>query len=207
MRNPVIRKILFIDLCDTLYPENTTIGFIDNFYEEGAKLSRSRIVKIISKLIFYLTKYDLLRYFYIRKLYGVPRVRLLKDAQDYIDKLIPNEKILKLIGEYKKEGAELYLISASLDPIVEVVAKKFEFTSYFSSSLLYENNGLCLGKLHSDILGEKHTIISKFRKENHNIAFITDNYSDSVCIDLCDDFYAVIPKNKKQNFGKIKTLN
>lgn len=201
------KKALLVDLCDTLYPENTTIGFVNNLVKNRYILSNSKIFKLISKVLFIVTRIDLLRKIYVGKLNNYQRDDLLRAAEVYLNQLKPNTKILKIIEQHRKDGFDLILVSASLDPIVEMASRKFGFTSFYSSKLGYDNECRCTGILVDDLLGNKLNTIKEIKKNYTELIFLTDNKSDYSCEILCEHFYAVVPKNKKRDFWNNKKIN
>ena len=202
-----IKKIVLVDLCDTLYPCNTTIGFINWISgNKHKKILSSVIIKCISRLIYSLTKFDLIRFIYIKKINGYSRKDLVDLAGAYIESLVPNELIIDIVNDYKRKGYCIYIISASLDVIVESATNKLNYSGFKASELNYID-GKATGKLRNDLLGNKNILIKKFKEDCDELIFITDNFSDSNCIDLCNEFYAVIPRNKRTTFWNSKQIN
>jgi len=201
------KKILLVDLCDTLYPHNTTVGFV-NFVTGGKskKILSLFIMKVISKLIYYLTKFDLVRYLYLKNLKGYSRTELLQLADAYITTLCPNEIITNIVDDYKQKGYFIYIVSASLDVIVESATHKLDYCGFKASELDFIDEK-ATGKLRKDLLSCKDVFIKDLQKKCDSLVFITDNLSDSNCIEYCNEFYAVIPKNKSTNSWKSKKIN
>ncbi|MCD9475606.1 hypothetical protein [Photobacterium phosphoreum] len=201
-----MKKLLLIDVCDTLYPENTTVGFINYISKKNDNFGRLKIIKIINSLLYKLIGVDIIRYKLIQSIKGYSKLELINFSKKYIDSMTPNIDILSLMGEYKCKGYELYFLSASLDVVVEVISDKYQAVS-FSSSKLKFNNDISEGVLNKDLLGNKNKILNELSKEYNKITFITDNKSDSNCINLCDEFIAVIPKGKANDLAYWRKFN
>lgn len=199
-------KILLVDLCDTFYPCNTTMGFISFVTKKESLIVNSFILKIISAFIFKVTKLDIKRSLYLKKLKGKTRNELCHLADSYIETLTPNEVVFQKIKEYQDIQYKVFIISASLEPIVKSVVSKFQFDGYESTTINYHNDK-CTGGISKDLLGNKSNIVKKIKADNEEVIFITDNFSDHTCIEYCDQFYAVIPIGKKESFWERKNVN
>lgn len=198
-------KILLVDLCDTFYPCNTTMGFISYVIKRDSLIVNSYYLKVISSIIFKILKIDIKRLLYLKKIKGKTKRELSHLADSYIETLTPNEEVIQKIKEYQDLGYKVIIVSASLDPIVKSVVSKFGFDGYESTTIGYSND-LCTGKIIKDLLGNKATIVRKIKEANNRVVFITDNMSDDTCIEYCDKFYAVIPKGKRETFWERKNV-
>lgn len=196
-------KILLVDLCDTFYPCNTTMGFITYVIKRDSLIIRSYYLKIISSIIFKMLKIDIKRLLYLKKLKGKTKKELSYLADSYIETLTPNDEVFQKIKEYQDLEYKVVIVSASLEPIVKSVVSKFGFDGYESTTIDYSND-LCTGRIIKDLLGNKANIVRKIQEVNDRVVFITDNMSDHTCIEYCDKFYAVIPKGKNETFWKRK---
>lgn len=202
-------SVLFVDICDTLYPKNTTVGFIYYIMEindiKKPGFINNKIFKFINSLIYKLFKKDLCRNILISKLKGFSKSELDFYASSYIRTLKPNKIIVEMIDNYINLGFDLEFHSASLDPVVLAVNEKFN-ARYSSSSLLLYNKDICQGILKLDRLGKKENEILKSSKKYSKSIFITDNKSDYLCYKYCDEFIAVIPKDKSSIFWDKKDV-
>ncbi|WP_279145511.1 hypothetical protein [Photobacterium carnosum] len=203
------KKIVFVDICDTLYPYNTTIGFIMFVCEiKNIRIScvyKNKIIKGINSLLYKLFKVDLIRKVFVRKLKGIRLKELDILAKEYVNKLNENKSIILLVNKYKSEGYEIQFHSASLEPVVSAVSEKFKASKY-SASLLSSVQGICSGKIIFDNLGNKYSSILEEKNKAERCVFITDNKSDSNCVEICDEFIAIIPKGKSKKFWENKNV-
>ncbi|WP_318489698.1 hypothetical protein [Photobacterium leiognathi] len=202
-------SVLFVDICDTLYPENTTVGFINYVMtlnnKKNPKYINNKFFKIINSIIYKIFDIDIYRKILISNLKGFSDSELCSYAESYIRTLKPNKTIVEMVDNYIKLGFVLEFHSASIDPVVSVVSELFN-AKYSSSSLLSYENNICQGILRLDRLGKKEEEILKSSKKYNKSIFITDNKSDYVCHKYCDKFIAVIPKNKSSLFWDKKDV-
>lgn len=172
--------MIILDLCGTLYDSNTTMEFIKFIHPKRYILIRNPFFRILGKISHSLG-FDLIRFCCIKTLSGYKKETLLKIAEEFFEKKLKHQKIdfthIKL-NEFKKQNQEIMILSATIDPIAEVVAKRLE-VKFLSSKLEYNYDNKCTGKLKKDLLGRKHLHINK------NIeTIITDNKDDLEIIKL-----------------------
>lgn len=176
-----------IDLCDTLIKGNTTFIFLDHFFKNKPlynvyrKLSRLFIFKLFFKALA-LIKFDANRKIAIFFLRGVDKNILQENANFLVQhSFVFEEDIIAVIKKCKSNKIPVYIVSASLDVIVEAVAKKFG-VQYISSSLDFNAN-ICTGKLKQDLLYTKELFFTKGSKKYTGIdleqlVFVSDNVQD-----------------------------
>ena len=108
-----------------------------------------------------------------------------EDIRDYIKELQENK------------DNRLILVSATLDCIASVVAKKLKIVDVLSTSLCYEKS-YCLGKIREDLLGNKLKILKKHRIMPLYDVMITNDYSDIDVIFQSRKSYVVVENNIKR---------
>lgn len=172
------KKIAIVDVCHTLYQENTTIGFIN--YISGTsyrvKLLRLWAIKAFFIILGRVIKKDLYRILYVRSLKGRSRTELYRLALSYHDNIlrnIKNDSVYSLIVD-NREFFNYRLCSASLDIIISAIVEKNDLfdKEYKSSKLEYDRYDVCTGRLACDLLGKK---AAEFDTPDW---VITDNISD-----------------------------
>lgn len=196
-----MNKLAVFDICDTLYPENTTVGFVK--YSVSIKniyyiLFNNKFIKILNYIIHKLFGRDIIRTILIGNLQGINKTNLSQSAACYISQLKVNRKIEDMLLQYKKDGYDVILCSATLDIVANEIQKHYGLTSAFSSKLQFKED-YCQGFLKYDLLGKKEKVFKEFIKKYDRVEFVTDNFSDANCIQFCDKFIAVIPKGKDKN--------
>lgn len=183
---------------------NTTFAFIDFLAAQHVVSSfyvtMIRTLKIPMVLLGRLLRYDIYRYLYIHSLKGL-QLRVLLDFSEsfYLQVLSKNEipGVMALFSTYIKRSVDtdVILSSASLDCIVQVIAKHLGVGHYFSSELEYVG-GVCRGRLGLDFLGKKHEL----QYENLQCV-VTDNKSDLQLLMLANE-KVVVSKVKDISFWR-----
>lgn len=198
-----MKKVLYLDVCGTLYDSNTTFDFL-TFFLSGRKLKlikyirSSSLCKILNKLSLMIFRKDLIRIFAIRMLKGYSKDILKDNAINFITTLKIIQPVIIEVESKKKEIDEVILLSASLDFIVESVCDINKFDSYHSTLLEYKN-GICTGRMKRDLLWSKHDIISHSLYHDLHKTFITDNITDYPSSFFVEEFIPVIKKTKTKD--------
>lgn len=197
------RNIVF-DICGTLFEANTTNDFIyfisrKNIFNKLIFTSRSVFIfNIFLKKIF---KVNLLRKYYLYGLKGYTYEELLILAEKFYEDFLTNHKIKythDLLYKVKESGARVFLASATISPVCEVIAKKLGVDDFVSSNLEFEN-GVSTGKLVLNLAGKK---LKKLNLESIELV-ITDNVSDISLIMKAEKVIVVTKKPKKESWDKL----
>ncbi|MEX9950244.1 haloacid dehalogenase-like hydrolase [Providencia alcalifaciens] len=196
-----MKKILLLDICGTITEKNTTIDFIKSL---GHDLPPYK--KIFGRVLWRVFKIDYLRREYIKKLFGYENEYLKIKSQEYINNLYYDEVVIKYVYYLKNNGFDIYLISASLDIITSSISNKFGFNCLISSELDFNEN-LCSGKLKSDALDKKESMISDDIFESRNITcIISDNFGDYQLMKMCTYPFAISRNNNAERYWKDKNI-
>ena len=99
--------------------------------------------------------------------------------------------------EAKRPTNELILVSGTIDPIAETVAKKMGIQHYISSSLKYHNN-ICEGKLEYDALRKKSEYLTTLNIQKPYTLVITDNPGDVSLIESAQEATIILYNNLKR---------
>ncbi len=177
-------KLVFFDVCDTLYNENTTFGFLEYYFSDGIRSSLLKIRKIyIIKAMNYLSvklfNYDLVRHVGIFMLRNEVRKDLVCKAEQYVADILEykkNREVHSLLDHCRKEKKEIVLLSGSLDFIIEAIAKSLDVPVYYATTLR-QRKGIVLGSVDVDLLGNKKFVIDKYFS-GIPYMLVTDNLSD-----------------------------
>jgi phosphoserine phosphatase len=206
-------SIVFFDLCETLYDVNTTFSFLDFFFDNNKKykffrfISKLKVSKLLNYILIEFFHFDIIRTFAIRFLKNISVSELKYELPKYLD-LIKEKKIEvsnNLLLEAINSKSEIYLISASLDFIVDFFEKLNGFTGSVSTTLEVIDDRFT-GLIKRDLLGNKDIEIKRILKKNKKSYFITDNLSDANCINIVD-YFVVISKKKNLSFWKNKNVS
>lgn len=172
-------SIKVFDVCGTLYNSNTTMDFCEYrnkkvIERRMLKLSKTILGRVISKIVYAIFNYDLIRSLHIKSLRGVHKRDLEADAVDFVDFYLEdkkNQQIHDILASCNKES--VMLATATIGPVAIAISNKLGGFKYISTSLNYDDNGICLGSLDSDLLGNKASFF-----DNNLELVVTDNKSD-----------------------------
>ncbi|MEZ8046051.1 hypothetical protein AB6C46_18490 [Vibrio sp. 10N.237.312.C02] len=197
-----MNKVLLLDLCGTFYKSNTTFDFL-SYYLSGYKrfvykyIFRSVPFRCFCKIYLSFFGKDIFRYSCVYLLRGDSFSNLEARASEFLETIELIDQVKNKLESIREEYDEIYFISASIDIIVKVAARKFLVNGYYSSTLqVREIDGVyCVsGFFERDLLFDKKSVINDCFKEA-KITFITDNRTDRPCLELCDKFIAVYKKD------------
>ncbi|SMG26003.1 HAD family hydrolase [Cedecea sp. NFIX57] len=196
--------IVAIDVCDTLVKGNTTFHFLDVLFQDDKrytffkKVKKNYLVRILLKILFKL-KFDINRRVAIKFLAGYTRDDLLGKADVFVREEFKFKKdVLNVIEYCKGNNIPVYLVSASLDFIVESISK-FLDVNWYASSLEY-SQGVCNGRINQDLLFSKAKIIQGIESQPNcdSLIFISDNIEDlKILSDLNYGFGYYSKKNSR----------
>jgi len=194
------------DICGTLYNSNTTMDFCEyqcknKSYQFILHLSKSIAGKVTNKILMKSFGYDFIRALHVKALKGLTKQTINNDATLFVNNYLENHKIdevHRLFDKYNKE--EIILVSATLEPIAQAIAKKLGDLKYFSTTLEYKKD-TCLGKIKNDLLGNKQNYF-----DGRELKFIiTDNKSDLKLCKMANEV-VIVSKKKNLNFWKNQDL-
>lgn len=118
-------------------------------------------------------------------------------------KPITNQEVISIINEWRGEGLNLLIASATIDPVAQAVSKALNIPNWQSSMLEYDERDICTGRLAEDMLARKKQMLER---KNHGGKFrsvITDNYSDADIIGQSDEAVLVQYRGKKNKWTEI----
>jgi phosphoserine phosphatase len=197
------------DLCDTLVAENTTVGFL-RFYAEatGATRLKRALRRWTSRRspFFYLgavahrlAGVDLGRRRMLAALAGEPRDSLREQADIYAGNLLKhggNEVVLEQLRELEEAGAEVIIVSSSIDIVVARIAARIG-TNYLASELEFAGER-CTGRLTRDLTGNKLAALDEAGMlSGRSVIVFTDNRTDRSLVHAADRATIIIPRGKK----------
>lgn len=177
------KRIVVFDVCGTLYASNTTIEFVIFHLIKNGKYLKAiffRILyyKILSFIAYRLFKYNL-RFNCIAALSSFTKSNIDVSAVAFFDEVLENKKNSKLLCLLKKyrdsDSYSIFLASASIDPIVSEIAKRFG-VGWVSSQLNYDYQNICVGSLLSDVTGDKSHVLNL----KYGLSVIDGFYSDNI---------------------------
>lgn len=200
--------LVVFDLCDTLYAENTTVGFIRHY----AAATRNREIEMSLRRwlnrkspVFYLgaaayrvAGYDIARKQLIAALAGETRERLVAIAGDYARALprVANAAVHERLERHRAAGDRIVLVSSSLDIVVEAVAALLQ--TEFTASTLHFSGDICTGRLARDLTGKKGAVVRELMAGAQNrLKVYTDNRSDRALVTMADEATIIVPRGTR----------
>lgn len=208
-------NIVLLDLCGTLYTPNTTFDFLNRYiypdsayYRNVKRIMGNILGKVTNKILFSVFHWDLYRILACRSLKGKSRESLLQLAEKYYSDVLMTsslEKVHQLLDIARANGNRIVMVSASLDFIVEVVARKLDIDEYYSSQLAYRD-GVCMGNFAVDLLGRKVELCSSKNIDLKATTVVTDNQSDALLVKGSDEAYIVSQKKHEDFWKKIEKV-
>lgn len=204
----VTLPLVVFDVCDTLYAENTTIGFLKWHYKTRPlrQLILSLLISRVSPirwgvaLVERAVLPELGRMLILQILRGETRDKLEDTADHYVAEALTlnrNEEIHRRLENHLRKGHEVVLVSNSLDVVVAAIAKSFSL-QYEASKLAF-NGDICLGRTTFNLAGRKHLIVKNLLASSgasRPLYVYTDNRSDLRLLAIADKPYVVIPQKQ-----------
>lgn len=192
-----MRKNIYFDVCGTLFNVNTTFHFIHWCHVRR----KNKVKALYCRFLLSVFGKALNRFFglSLRKCFfstikGESKSDLYALANQYIDVLLDNHKIKEIFDIFESLviNYNVILVSASIDPIINMLSERFNLECY-SSQLAYKQDKFT-GDFYYDLKGDKQAII---KNKDNNCAFYSDNLDDLPCAHFVDDYIYVIKKGKK----------
>jgi HAD superfamily phosphoserine phosphatase-like hydrolase len=208
-------ELVLFDVCDTLYAENTTAGFLRHFHECGGNRAYGvRQWMAASRLspFFYVgaaahrwLHYDLARTWLIRSLKGMKRDVLQEAGRTYVRDVLPlrlNPVVHERLEEHRRNGDRILLVSSSLDIVIAPVAELLGVE--WRSSELEFRDGRCTGRLGLDLTGRKQKVAEDLVRQGEargRLRVYTDNLSDLTLLKRADAPVVIIPAGRGKRAG------
>jgi len=184
--------INIFDVCGTLYSVNTTFAFIIFYHKHNgnytywlySKIMTSKLGKLLAMIFRFSSRKKLLN-----TLKGVSKTDLYLVSEFFYDEVLLKNQNLKIFSMFEKFDNKI-LLSASIDPVIKVIASRLN-CNYYSSRLKYDNTE-CIGVLDFDLKGNKASCI-----KTNIINVVTDNLDDTDIIKLAQESFLVAPSIKR----------
>ena len=189
-------RVYLFDVCGTLFCDDTTLGFLNYLCRE--KLGHRIFLGCISHrgsplrwglaLLERVTGRAWIRDLALLILKGWSRADLEARAHSYVEYLLAERRQPQpfQLFEQALSSAQVLLVSASLEPVVEALARRFGI-GFVASELAWDGL-LCRGHLERDISGQKAAaIVAKFGPDYIGLGChcVTDNFSDRSLLQQC----------------------
>lgn len=209
----MLTKLAVFDVCDTLFKSNTTFDFIRFVLETEQKSFKRLLFRLYTFkyspffILFYLiqkiNKKDVCKEQSLALLKGYSYDALCTLAQKFNKEVLDALKIEEthqLLETYKKAGCPVVLLSASIDPVIDVIAKEMGVQA-LSSKLSYSSKGVFEGRLAFEMTGKKQTKLEGFGySASTELTVVSDNFTDKTLMALAKDKYAVVYSTEARKY-------
>ena len=215
-----MKKLILTDVCDTLIDLNSTYDYIKflcnhNYWNKFLWfLLNNYYFKLFSYIFNKIARYDIhrnLTFYYFKNMKKTDLKEINQQFRKYY--LSKKTKVLDKIIEYKEEWNNVILVSASINPPIDMLWS-YLWVDYFSS-ILEEKWWVYTWRVINDLLWNKESLflskkldISKY----DNVLFYTDNLTDIWFITFIQklsknsNFYLIIKSEKIKN-KRLKLLH
>lgn len=205
-----VEKLLAVDVCGTLYQDNTTAGFVAQYvaqhglsylqYFAIAMCQRRHPVALFFVVLGKILGRDLHRITMVRLLRGASQDALRQTAIAYVDhlqhrKINPSHHLLE---QLRKQGWQPLLVSNSIEPVIAEIATRMQLP-YLCSQLDMPQQR-CSGRIIHDLTGKKREAIEAMISTSlDDIAFavMTDNQSDGDLLACANPAYVVASAGRR----------
>ncbi len=140
----------------------------------------------------------------------IPLARLNELADEFYQTEL-NDRITDKAKDYiknlKQRGYELILISNSVEPVVQAVAKNNDISRYFCTKLSVDADAVCTGKIDGELMYgqvKADTLIKLAKDESIDLSkstALSDHYSDVAMLQLVGEPVAVKPRILLEEFA------
>lgn len=204
------KTLVVFDVCDTLYKENTTFGFIrflhkDNlvFHVVDTVFSRRwSPIYVLLAVLYRMTGCDIARHAIVAWLRGWDPDRLRYEANCYVKALLADRVVVEThrrLHGHKADGDRVILVSASLDVVVAAIAAQLG-VDWRATSLEF-SGGRCTGRIGYDLTGRKADVAETLQvegAERTRLVVYTDNLSDCDLVKAADEAVIVLPRGRNR---------
>jgi len=184
-------RIAVFDVCGTITRTNNTFDFIRFVLVRGSVFRYGLLILIrLASSLFRLLRVrslsgrDLLRDAQVSLLRGYSPARITEMAERYVDDLftrrLMNDRILEALEREREQGRTLFLVSAAIDPPIAAIAGRLGIENFFCSELEVRD-GSYTGRLRTDLLGRKESILEKLSAsaDLQDSSVYSDNIEDA----------------------------
>jgi len=196
--------IAVFDLCDTLFAENTTVGFLRKVAaEEGA--TKRALQRWLGNPLFFLVGAiaqrlgrDLARERLVASLAGLSRDRIDELARRYAASLVAsggNQAVLGRLEAHRQAGDRVVILSSSLAPVVEAIAAALGVEG-FGSTLGFTPDERCTGRITNDLTGAKPALARQLQRDGERLVAYSDNRTDEALLRAADQGFVILPAGR-----------
>lgn len=194
------------DICGTLYKSNTTYDFLKFYLKNHNTLKYLLFIslfslpaKVVWKLFYFFKKDKLIRAIFINFFKNEPVNKIEQSAVLFVEKILPGKKIEQvhrlLEKSRAKSNAEIWLVSASVTPVVKAIASKLNVKNFLASELEIKK-GTFTGQILRDLESRKDIILDERSVFNNDVHSYTDSRKDELLVKRSVAAYIVCKKEQ-----------
>lgn len=192
------------DICDTLFDSNTTFDFLKFYLKDNqsfmrfTRIRKSMPIWILNAFCFKFFHQDLIRKKAVKYLRGHSKSQLKTAAAVFYDQYLVTKQrseIIQLFQEFKSRGTRIFLVSATLDFLADIISEKIGADGAWGTELAYQD-GQCTGLILKDLLGNKDRLLEGAGLTIKELTVVTDNITDYRLVKKAKHAYVVAKPNK-----------
>lgn len=180
-----VKRALIVDLCGTLILDNTTQAFLRVLAHTPWLRVRNRL--LVGRLGAYANRIageDLARKLLIGSLKGRSSNEVELRAKAYVRNALSargSDFVIRVIKAAQSDRVDVYLATASIEPIAIAVVNELNLTGYVSTQLEKNADGTLTGRIASDTTGKKWKELTSKHPDldGAEISVYTDNVEDT----------------------------
>ena len=205
-------KYVLIDICGTLYDSNTTMDFLEfSFWNSHRYLQYKKFISLlpiraINRCFLHLFYTDPIRACGVHFLKGLHRDEIASLVDVFYENYLlkhQQQNIIDMIDNYRNPEYHLVLVSATLDCIAHKIAESLGISTVLSSTLEYDDNGFCTGRITTDLLFSKYAALIKERIYPPFGVVISDNLSDAKLMSLSEKNFIACHDHRRNKWLKL----
>ena len=207
------KELYLFDICGTLYRSNTTYDFLKFYFKRNNKgkylryrMCLSLPAKVLWKFLTFAGKRYKVRKFLIGFLKNEDVSLVTSEAHFFVKEYLNDRKInpihQQLLEAKKNPKTEIWLISASISPVVEAIASSLGVSRFVATSLEHSNHNFT-GEITEELEGKKQQILNDLGilKPSISAVVFTDSKEDKELVFMAQEAY-IVGKNVPQEFWK-----
>lgn len=206
------KQLHIFDICGTMFQSNTTYDFLLFYFKRNNSVKHfwlkacfTIFAKIIWTIFARIGWSKKVRQFLLSFLKNEPVLIVKKEAIAFADylfeyRIIP-ETHLRLNKALQNLNNEVWLVSASIEPVVSAIASHFINTQFLATELEVVN-GFYTGVINIDLEKRKAAILREkliISSDTEMISY-TDSMNDSDLVELSYSAFIVCPHNEEQKW-------
>lgn len=199
-------KLAIFDICNTLYRSNTTYDFLLFYFKRNNRKKYTKFkrnfsipAKVLWKALGVFGRNKTVRSYLINFIKDEPVEQVAREADCFVSEVLEHRKIKythDALKKLKKTDCTIFLMSASIEPVVQAIAENLEIKTFMASTLV-KSNGTYLGKLRNDLEGKKDKVLTSLidLKRFEKIEVFSDNIEDLQLLQLADNAHVMTTEN------------